>query len=133
MRDDGGGLARDLAGGGGHLSPVTVIGDFSSVIARSRRRRGEACCPKDNPDTTLGAALDCFATLAMTVGGGDVPAWHVASCTTPLRLGSLAFAEFRRPSSKEEGPAVSQCRGFAEGSVAPGSSITHPKMHIPAK
>jgi len=31
VRDDRGGLARDLAGGFGHLSPV---------IARSRRRRG---------------------------------------------------------------------------------------------
>jgi hypothetical protein len=69
MRDDGGGLPRDLAGGFGHLSPVTVTGCFSSVIARSRRRRGEACCPKDNPVKAFHAALDCFATLAMTGGG----------------------------------------------------------------
>jgi hypothetical protein len=68
MRDDGGGLAGDLAGGFGHLSPVTVMGGFSSVIARSRRRRGAACCPKDNPAR---AALDCFAALAMTEGGSD--------------------------------------------------------------
>jgi hypothetical protein len=37
VRDDGGGLARDLAGGFGHLSPVTVIGGFSSVIRTIQR------------------------------------------------------------------------------------------------
>jgi hypothetical protein len=62
VRDDGGGLARDLAGGLGHLSPVTVMGGFSSVIARSRRRRG-------NPERHRASCLDCFAALAMTGGG----------------------------------------------------------------
>ena len=115
MRDDGGGLARDLAGGFGHLSPVTVMRGFLSVIARSRRRRGEACCPKDNPDTTLSAALDCFAALAMTGGGSGAQ----------YRGGALSEGiarSWRAP----------RCEGIA-GFVGRGWSMAHPKMHIPAK
>ena len=107
VRDDRGGLARDLAGGFGHLSPVTVIGSFSSVIARSRRRRG-------NPVKAFRAALDCFATLAMTGDGSG--AQHLGG----------AQSEGIAPSWR-----VPRSEAFA-GSVGQGWSMTHPKMHIPA-
>jgi len=115
VRDHGGGLTGDLAGGFGHLSPVTVTGGFSSVIARSRRRRGEACCPKDNPDKALSAALDCFAALAMTGGG--------SGAQYPGDAQSEGIAPSWRAPRRED----------VAGSVGRGWSMTHPKMHIPAR
>jgi hypothetical protein len=112
MRDDGGGLARDLAGGFGHLSPATVTNGFSSVIARSRRRRGEACWPKDNPERHRASCLDCFAALAMTGGGSD--AQYSGGAQTE------GIAPSRRAPRRED----------IAGLVGRGWSMTHPKMHI---
>ena len=66
--DDGGGLPSYFAGGFGHRLPPPAFSSFSSVIARSRRRRG-------NPAR---AGLDCFAALAMTWRGSVARALGVA-------------------------------------------------------